>query len=212
MSDTTATDDVTDETVDETEQDQTEATDAEDSTSETEADDDSADGEEDLGDAGKQALQRMKDKWRDERRLRREAEARAEKKTDDGDAVDPKITEALQKANDRIRRSEVKAAAAGKLADPSDAYKFLDLASFEVDDDGNVDEEEIAEAIDDLIKEKPYLAAQGGRRFKGSADGGTRKEARPKQVNRADLARMTSEQINKAREAGQLNDLMGIKH
>lgn len=212
MSDTTATDDVTDETVDETEQDQAEATDAEDSTSENEADDDSADGEEDLGDAGKQALQRMKDKWRDERRLRREAEARAEKKTDDGDAVDPKITEALQKANDRIRRSEVKAAAAGKLADPSDAYKFLDLASFEVDDDGNVDEEEIAEAIDDLIKEKPYLAAQGGRRFKGSADGGTRKEARPKQVNRADLARMTLEQINKAREAGQLNDLMGIKH
>lgn len=212
MSDTTATDDVTDETVDETEQDQTEATDAEDSTSETEADDDSADGEEDLGDAGKQALQRMKDKWRDERRLRREAEARAEKKTDDGDAVDPKITEALQKANDRIRRSEVKAAAAGKLADPSDAYKFLDLASFEVDDDGNVDEDEIADAIDDLIKEKPYLAAQGGRRFKGSADGGTRKEARPKQVNRADLARMTPEQINKAREAGQLNDLMGIKH
>lgn len=212
MSDTTATDDVTDETVDETEQDQAEATDAEDSTSENEADDDSAGGEEDLGDAGKQALQRMKDKWRDERRLRREAEARAEKKTDDGDAVDPKITEALQKANDRIRRSEVKAAAAGKLADPSDAYKFLDLASFEVDDDGNVDEDEIADAIDELIKEKPYLAAQGGRRFKGSADGGTRKEARPKQVSRADLARMTSEQINKAREAGQLNDLMGIKH
>lgn len=210
MSDTTATDDVTDETETEAVEDEAETTDAEDSTDETDADDDSTDGEEDLGDAGKQALRRMKDTLKEERRKRREAEAKLTANADD--SVDPKITEALQKANDRIRRSEVKAAAAGKLADPSDAHKFLDLDSFEVDDDGNVDEDEIADAIDDLIKEKPYLAAQGGRRFKGSADGGTRKEARPKQVSRADLARMTPEQINKAREAGQLNDLMGIKH
>lgn len=209
-----ATTDVeTDETVDDTETDQPETTDAEDVADTSESDDtdtdDTSDGEDDLGDAGKQALRRMKESLKEERRKRREAEA---KLTADDDQADPKIAEALQKANDRIIRSEVKAQAAGKLADPMDAHRFLDLASFEVDDDGNVDEGEIADAIDDLIKEKPYLAAQGGRRFKGSADGGARKEARPKQVSRAELARMTPEQINQAREAGRLNDLMGFKH
>ncbi len=68
----------------------------------------------------------------------------------------------LAKANRRILRSEVKAAAAGKLADPNDALHMLDLDQFEVDDDGNVDEDEIATAIADLLEKKPYLAAQSG--------------------------------------------------
>src|SRR5699024_8991195 len=108
----------------------------------------------------------------------------------------------------RILRSEIKAAGTGRLADPTDAYSFLDLTQFEVDDDGNVDEDEIAEAIDELVKKKPYLAAQGGRRFQGSADGGTRKEARPKQLTRADLAGMSPAEIDQAHKTGRLHDLL----
>jgi len=169
------------------------------------------DGADELGDKGKQALARMKEKWRTERAKRREYEQKLADATtkDQADADRRKVeSEALAKANARIVRSEVKAAAAGKLADPSDAYKFLDLDQFEVDDDGNVDEDEIAEAIEGLIKNKPYLAAQGGRRFQGGADGGTRKAARPKQLTRADLAGMTPQQIADAKAKGQLDDLL----
>ena len=175
------------------------------------SDDESDDGSDKLGDAGKKALDRMKAKLKEERAKRREAEQKLADKGD-GDDGDDAAAELLARATERILKSEVKAAAAGKLADPADAHRFLDLASFEVDDDGNVDEDEIADAIDDLIKEKPYLAAQGGRRFKGSADGGARKETRPKQLTRADLARMSPEQINQAKADGRLNDLLAGKH
>jgi uncharacterized protein (DUF1501 family) len=119
---------------------------------------------------------------------------------------------ALDKANDRIRKSEVKAAAKGVLADPQDAYKFLDLDSFEVDDDGNVDEGAIAKALADLVEEKPYLSAQGGKRFQGTADGGARNDAtKPSQLTESDLDRMSAEQIEGARKEGRLNNLLGIK-
>lgn len=45
-----------------------------------------------------------------------------------------------------------------KLADPADALRFID-ASLVSDDDGQVDTKKLAKAIDELIAEKPYLAA-----------------------------------------------------
>lgn len=80
--------------------------------------------------------------------------------------------EATAKANARILRAEIKAAAAGKLADPGDALRLLDLDDFEVDDEGDVDAKAIAKAIDDLVKSKPYLV--GKTAGKGSADNGAR--------------------------------------
>lgn len=74
------------------------------------------------------------------------------------------------KANARIVRAEVKAAAGAKLADPGDAVRLLDLDQFKVDDDGEVDAKAVAAAIDDLVKAKPYLAANsGGKGGKGGA-------------------------------------------
>lgn len=195
----------------------------------TDASDESdPEGADQLGDAGKKALDAMKAKWQAERTRRREIEAQlseaARPKADDAkDAPDADAirkeaeTAAQQKANARIVRSEVKAAAAGKLADPADAYRFLDLDAFEVDNDGNVDEDEIAEAIDDLLKKKPYLAAaQGnGKRFQGGGDGGTRKESRPSQLSKADVQRLAAEgkhaEIEKARKEGRLDDLLSGK-
>lgn len=127
--------------------------------------DDTADGHEDgedsLGDAGKQALDRMKAKLKAERERRIAAEEKAAKALGEDDAARIE-REALAKANARIVRAEIKAAAAGKLADPADALTFLSADDFEVDDDGDVDAGEIAAAIDDLVRRKPYLAAQGG--------------------------------------------------
>jgi hypothetical protein len=179
-------------------------------------------GEAVLGDAGKKALDAMKA----ERKAARDEAAAAKAERDalqaklDGREAEFKAEQAkreteraaLEKANDRIRKSEVKAAAKGVLADPQDAYKFLDLESFEVDDDGNVDEDAIAKALDDLVKSKPYLAAQGGRKFQGSADGGARNDAtKVAQLTQADIARMTPEQIAEAHDKGQFDDLTGAR-
>lgn len=101
--------------------------------------------------------------------------------------------EAISRANDKILKSEVKAAAKGVLADPQDAYKFLDLGVFEVDDDGNVDEPAVAKALADLVAAKPYLGAQGAQRFTGDADGGARKVTPPASIE---------EQITELQKAG----------
>jgi hypothetical protein len=177
-----------------------------------EADDE---GAADLGDKGRRALASMKGKWRSERDKRKELETQlAQKDAGDEAATAHREVEqaALAKANGRIIRAEVKAAAKGVLADPADAYKFLDLEQFEVDDDGNLDTGEVAEAIDDLIKSKPYLAAATAKRFQGTGDGGAaRKAGRPKQLSQQDLKTMSPEAIDAARVDGRLDDLMGGK-
>lgn len=69
--------------------------------------------------------------------------------------------EALIEATGRLVRAEVRAAAGGKLADPDDAAMLLgDLSEF-VSSNGDVDSKAISKAIDELVKQKPYLAPQG---------------------------------------------------
>lgn len=173
-----------------------------------------------LGDPGKKALDAMKaDKKAAEARARdleqklAELTAKAEGKEAEYTAQQEAQRvkdEALSAANARILKSEVKAAAKGVLADPQDAYKFIDLDSFEVDSDGNVDEAAIAKALADLVAEKPYLAAQGGKRFQGTADGGARNDAtQVGQLSRADMARMSPEAVAEAHAKGQFDELLG---
>lgn len=178
-------------------------------------------GSEALGDAGKKALDAMKA----ERKAARDAAAAEKARADalqaklDGKEAEHQAEQekretekaALAKANQRILRSEIKAAAKGVLADPADAYKFLDLDSFEVGEDGEVDDAAITAALTDLVSTKPYLAAQGGR-FQGSADGGARNDTtKAAQLTRSDLNGMTPQQIEAARKEGRLNDVLGIK-
>jgi len=179
-------------------------------------------GVEALGDPGKKALDLMKTQRNDYKRQLRELKAEVDAlkapKATEGDAPDVEAIkatatkEATAKANTRIVRAEIRAAAAGKLADPSDAHLYLNLDQFEVDDNGDVDSEEIADAIDDLIKRKPHLASTATGRFQGSADNGARQgKAKASQLSQADLKKMTSQAIVKAKAEGRLNDLLGIK-
>lgn len=121
----------------------------------------------DLGDAGKRAIEA-------ERKTARAAEKRAkdlEKRLADLEAenqteAEKAITaaraegrnEALSVAHTRIVKAELKAAAAGVLQDPDDAVSLIGLDLFEVDDDGNVDTKAIKAEVDRLAKAKPYLA------------------------------------------------------
>lgn len=57
-------------------------------------------------------------------------------------------------------------------------------------------------------KDKSDNTSRKGRRKSGNPAGGG---DTPNQLSRADLAKMTPEQITKAQEKGQLNDLLGIK-
>ena len=163
-----------------------------------------------LGPAGEKALAAEKDKRRAESAKRRELEAQlaalkasasADSEKADLDAIKAQaIREANAAAAQRILRSEIKAAAAGKLTD---------LADFEVNENGDVDTAEIASAITGLLTSKPYLkAAQSG---PGSADGGVRKGSRPDQLTREQIQSMSSDAVEAARQKGQLNDLLGIK-
>lgn len=128
------------------------------------------DGADDLGDKGKQALERMKAKLKETRTKLRATEAQLAQKPADGKPADDAIETARRegeaaataKANAKILRSEIKVAAAGKLADPADALRLLDLDQFDISEDGEVDADELSDAIDDLLRTKPYLAAQGG--------------------------------------------------
>jgi hypothetical protein len=176
-------------------------------------------GEEALGDAGKRALDAMKAE-------RKAASDRAKAAEAERDALKAQIAgkeaeyaaeqekqrvkdEALAAANRRIASAELRAAAKGKLADPADAALFIDVDSFDVNDDGEVDTDALSTAIDELLSRKPHLAATG-RRFNGDGDGGARPgDPKLKQLTEADIASMTPAQINEARRAGQLNKLMG---
>lgn len=156
-------------------------------------------GAEALGDPGKQALDRMKAERNTERSKRKELEgfftevgmtpeeirAALDKvsSTPDLDKVRREArAEAQAKFTEGLVRAEVRAAAKAVLNDPADAFRYLDLKAFDVDDDGNVDEEQVAKAIGDLVKAKPYLAADSSR-FEGKADQGARNGATPQDMN-----------------------------
>ncbi len=122
-----------------------------------------------LGDGGKAALE-------SERRARREADKalkslqaehdklRAATMTESEKAVVEARAEgrkeALAEATSRLAKAELRAVAAGKLADPDDAAALIgDLSQF-VTSTGDVDTKAMSSAIDVLVKAKPYLAPQ----------------------------------------------------
>jgi len=176
-----------------------------------------------LGDPGKKALDAMKAKWKEaERRAREEADARAalEAKLNGQEAEHHQQIEAqrvkdeaLAAANLRIKKAELRVAAKGKLSDPGDALTFIDLDAIDVDDEGNVDTAALEAAVDDLLKKKPYLAAQGGSRFQGSGDGGARNGlTKPPQLTEAEVKKLYAEgkhdEIVKLKAEGRLDDYL----
>lgn len=120
--------------------------------------------------------------------------------------------EALGLANDRLVKAEVKAVLASKVTNPALALRLIDTSEIEVGDDGAVDADAVAAAVDALLAEAPELAAKGTR-FSGGADQGARgKDGKPSQLTHEDVKRLSAEgrhdEIVKAEREGRLNDLM----
>lgn len=183
-------------------------------------------GEDALGDPGKRALDTMKQQLREAQkanketkaeldRIRREAEMRdrpAEEQALEAARAEARA-EAMVAANARILRSELRAAATGKLADPSDAALFIDVSAFDVSDDGSVDSDALTDAVDALIVSKPHLAVVKPTRFEGAADQGAKRAAgKPRQVTEEEVktayAAKNYEQIADWRKTGQLDEYL----
>lgn len=172
-------------------------------------------GADQLGDPGKKALDSMKSKWqkaRDENKALKDQLAAASKKTDD--QTDPaELRKQLQaEARGEVLRDramdKIETHAARLFADPEDARALLASRVEDFVDDGQIDVDAINEALADLLKRKPHLAAATAPRFQGGADGGARKGSGPAQLTEQDLRRMTPEQIVNAQNKGQLRDLL----
>ncbi|MCF3174794.1 hypothetical protein IPZ61_15860 [Streptomyces sioyaensis] len=121
-----------------------------------------AEGEDQLGDAGKKALTAERDArkaaekelgtLKDEvARLRR---SNAAVKGTDVEAIKSEIRAEFAS---QLAETAIKAEAKGRLADPADALLYIKSADFDTSDDAAV-----TKAVDDLLKARPYLAAQTG--------------------------------------------------
>ncbi len=184
-------------------------------------DDQDPDGADQLGDAGKKALDAQKARWKQERDRRKQLEQelaaeRAKKATSDDDQPTPEQIREQARAEARAEAlreralDRLEAKAARLLADPEDARRFLGNQIDDFIDGDKVDNTAIVEAIEELIKNKPYLAAATAPRFQGTGDGGARKgSGGVKQLTEQDVKKMTPEQIDEAHRKGQLRDYLG---
>lgn len=134
----------------------------------------------------------------------------------------PDDEKALAERDDRVRHEErsklaptlgraaFATAAAGKVASVEDALDLIDPARF-VREDGTVDDEKVQAAVAKFAKLGGKSEDDGTGGKAPAVERGPRNGAKPTQLTKADLARMTPEAINKARADGQLDDLLKIK-
>lgn len=186
-----------------------------------EQDEDDPEGTEQLGDPGKRALDTMKERLRAERERRRAAEAETAalkaKPAEGDDSAEAIRAQARAEARAEGLRERaldrLEAKAARLFADPEDARAYLGRQVEDFIDGDSVDTDAITEALQELLKRKPYLAATATAakpKFEGTGDGGARKgSAGPKQLTETDVKKMRPEQIVAAQKAGQLRDYLG---
>ena len=112
--------------------------------------------------------------------------------------------EADRRASERILQADLKAAAAGLLTDQTDALRFIDMKSIDLGADGTAHPDDLAEAVAELLRKRPYLAkaqAPAARQF-GNGDNGVRPPGPQRTV---------AQQIAAAEEAGDHKTSMALK-
>lgn len=118
---------------------------------------------------------------------------------------------ATAKANARIVKAELRAAAATKVSNLNALVRLTDIDVIEVDEDGNPSEDDIASAIDKFLTDFPEFAADKSK-FSGTADQGTKgKQSTPAQLTREQIKSMSPEQLLEAQEKGLLKNVLSGK-
>lgn len=143
-------------------------TETEEQVEETEETDD-VDQIEGLNDGGKNAIRAererartMEKKWKtaEEARKKLEAKHASQAEIEKAEAKAEGRKEAMQEANAKVLRAEVKVAAAGKLKNPALAWALLeDVREDLLSDDGDIDSARLTREINKIVKENPELAA-----------------------------------------------------
>lgn len=191
----------------------------------------SGDYPEGLGDAGKAAIDRMKAERNqaktDLAALRAELDQLKAKNTPaevktpqtpeqkdepkSPDQIRDEVTSQITADNNkRILRSDVRRLATD-FSDPNDALRYLDLSDLTPDAHGDFDEAAIKAKLDQLLKDRAYLAKREVK-FQGGADSGALGDTGAKpQLTREDIKKMDPLAVNKARLEGQLTDILSGK-
>lgn len=168
------------------------------------ANDDAPEGADKLGDAGKKALDAMKEQRNAERDKAKSLATQLEQAQQSSTANETRV----QSLSEQVIKANVLASAKGALTNPEDAFAFLDLSQFEVGDDGSVDGSAIDQAISGLVEQRPYLAGEASR-FQGSAGGGGHEsDPAQQQVTKDEFNRMSPEEVLKASQEGRLKSLL----
>ncbi|MGW2425057.1 hypothetical protein ACWC0C_38445 [Streptomyces sp. NPDC001709] len=105
-----------------------------------------------------------------------------------GTDLDALRTEIRGEFRDQLVRAELRAAAAGKLRDPADALALLDVSAL-AGSGGDIDVAAVAAAVDQLVKDKPYLAADSSAPVWGDVGAGQRESAEPEPATPLDRLR-----------------------
>lgn len=96
-------------------------------------------------------------KWRREQEDKDKSELELAQRTAQEQSARAETAEREREAY-KVELSFFKSGSASQFRDPADALKFLDLGSLEKDDDGSIVASAMKKAVEDLVKEKPYLA------------------------------------------------------
>lgn len=136
-----------------------------------------------------------------------ENKSELEKATARAEKAEQAATATLERAKATLLKSAIIAAAAGKLADPSDAVALIDRTSFEFDADGNPTN--VEDAVNSLLEAKPHLAAAGGERGGNGADQGARGGSGSKQLSSTEG--MTPDEIATATAEGRFDTFLATK-
>lgn len=127
------------------------------------------------------------------------------------EAARREATEAVTaKANARIVKAELRAAASAKVSNLTALTRLVDTDAIDVDEDGNPSADDIEDAIKQFLTDYPEFAVDKSK-FPGTADQGSKgKRSAPAQLTRDDLQNMTPEEIDKARKEGRLDKILGV--
>ncbi|HSE45110.1 MAG TPA: DUF4355 domain-containing protein [Gemmatimonadales bacterium] len=119
--------------------------------------------------------------------------------------AEKKAADALARANARLLQAEIlREATEQKAIRPEHMHRLIDTESVTVGDDGQVTG--VQEAVKAFLETNPEYVGKG--RVADPVDQGARGTT-PTQLTREDLANMTPDQINKAREEGRTDQILG---
>lgn len=120
--------------------------------------------------------------------------------------AEKQAAEAMKRANERLLQAEILAEATAQQAiRPEHLHRLIDTDTVTIGDDGQVTG--VQDAVKAFLEANPEYV--GTSRPAGPVDQGARGTT-PKQLTRDDLKDMSPDEINKAREEGRLDRVMGI--